>query len=171
MTLRIRYLGVGGLTAVCVLLLAGAAPSSAQGTMIRTADGRVLILQQDPIRAAEMQQRGQLSAARRQEQVAKMREQLQRCQFEAHFNQLVKAMSEFIDQYNQGKGIVWPQREAGKVRKAMRRIEGELGTDGRQALPRDSERAGVPAEDSLDSEEAPHPAHSAGPPPHGGEER
>src|SRR5690349_18532210 len=94
---RRPFLRIGGFTAVCALLLAGPAASSAQGTIVRTPDGRFLSLPQDPIRAAEAEQRGQISASKRQEQVARLRDEFQRHRFEAHFNQLVKAMSEFID--------------------------------------------------------------------------
>ncbi len=51
------------------------------------------------------------------------RQQEQQRQFALKFNQLVDAVASFAKVYNQGKGSVWPQREADKLRKAIHQIE------------------------------------------------
>ncbi len=51
------------------------------------------------------------------------RQQEQQRQFALRFNQLVDAVASFAKVYNEGKGTVWPQREAEKLRKAMHQIE------------------------------------------------
>ena len=38
-------------------------------------------------------------------------------------NQLVAAVDSFANEYNEGKGTIWPQREADKLRKAMRQLQ------------------------------------------------
>lgn len=77
----------------------------------------------DVVRTAEAQQKIALAIAKRRELDARARQQEQQQQFALKFNQLVDAVANFAKVYNQGKGNVWPQREAGKLRKAMRQIQ------------------------------------------------
>lgn len=77
----------------------------------------------DAVRTAEFQQKLSLARATRQELEVRTRQQEQQRQFALKFNQLVDAVAGFAKAYNQGKGTVWPQREAGRLRKAMRQIQ------------------------------------------------
>ena len=77
----------------------------------------------DVVRTAEFQQKIALAMDKRRELDARARQQQQQQQFALKFNQLVDAVANFAKVYNQGKGSVWPQREADKLRKAMRQIQ------------------------------------------------
>jgi hypothetical protein len=77
----------------------------------------------DRFRAAEIQQRALLGSIGQQEGAMRGREGLQQRQFALVFNQLVEAVNNFANRYNQGRGSVWPKREADKLRKAMRQIQ------------------------------------------------
>ena len=79
----------------------------------------------DPVRAAEQAQlllqhqtRG-LAAGAQQEMV------LQRHSFEAKFNALLKAAKAFATKYNEGRGDVWPQREAIALQRALADLQKE----------------------------------------------
>jgi hypothetical protein len=76
----------------------------------------------DPVRAAEIQQRADLQPA----DLTKAYTQLHQRQFSARFNHLVDAVSDFSKRYNEGKGAVWPHREAVKLRKALQELEKSL---------------------------------------------
>jgi hypothetical protein len=39
------------------------------------------------------------------------------------FNQLVEAVNNFASRYNEGRGTVWPKREADKLRRAMHQVQ------------------------------------------------
>ena len=58
----------------------------------------------DPVRAAEIQERALVENTRRHERDAKERQEFQNRQFELKFNQLVDAVAKFAKQYNHGKG-------------------------------------------------------------------
>jgi hypothetical protein len=77
----------------------------------------------DAVRLVEVQQRAAIARARQHELEMRARQQEQQRQFALKFNQLVDAVANFARVYNQGKGTVWPQREADKLRKAMHQIE------------------------------------------------
>ena len=77
----------------------------------------------DPVRAAEIEQAETLARIGQQESEVLARQHDQRRQFETKFNQLVNAVADFGQQYNQGKGAVWPRREADRLRKAIREIQ------------------------------------------------
>jgi hypothetical protein len=77
----------------------------------------------DPVRAAEIQERALLERAKQQEREVQARQEAQQRQFTVKFNQLVDAVASFAERYNEGKGTTWPQREAGKLREAMRQLQ------------------------------------------------
>ena len=77
----------------------------------------------DRVREAETQQRALLERVKQQDRERQARQEAQRRKFAAQFNQLVDAMAGFAKEYNQGKGSTWPQREADKLRKAMRQLQ------------------------------------------------
>ena len=59
-----------------------------------------------------------LAAAAQKEKVS------QRHSFEAKFNALLKAAEAFAAKYNEGRGEVWPQREAIALQKALADLQG-----------------------------------------------
>jgi hypothetical protein len=61
---------------------------------------------------------------------AAARAEQRRRQFERRFNRLVDAVAVFAAKYNQGKGRVWPHREAERLRKAMRDLQAMASRDG-----------------------------------------
>ena len=73
----------------------------------------------DPVRAAEIQQRAIVERAKQHEREVKARQEAERRNFEAKFNKLVDAIAAFAKKYNGGKGGVWPPDEVEKLRKAM----------------------------------------------------
>ena len=75
----------------------------------------------DPARAAEVQQR--IVMAQSSRDAAQILQERQRREFENRFSEFVNAMNNFIAQYNSGNGLVWPQREAEKLGKAMRNVQ------------------------------------------------
>ena len=77
----------------------------------------------DPVRAAEIQQRALVESINQHERDVKAREHRQQRHFELKFNQLVDAVAGFAKRYNHGKGHTWPDREAEKLRKAMRELQ------------------------------------------------
>uniref|UniRef100_Q02AP8 Uncharacterized protein n=1 Tax=Solibacter usitatus (strain Ellin6076) TaxID=234267 RepID=Q02AP8_SOLUE len=77
----------------------------------------------DAVRTAEVQQKISLARASQHELEMRARQQEQQRQFALKFNRLVDAVADFAKVYNQGKGSVWPQREADKLRKAMHQIQ------------------------------------------------
>jgi hypothetical protein len=77
----------------------------------------------DPVRANAFQERALVETAKQHERDIKARRELPKLQFEQKFNQLVDAVAKFSKQYNQGKGQVWPKREAEKLGKAMRELQ------------------------------------------------
>jgi hypothetical protein len=82
----------------------------------------------DSVRMAEAQQQAQLDLVRQHDRELKLRQENEKREFEGRFNDLIKAVSSFVDQYNGGKGNVWPKREADKLAKAMRSLEKSLGS-------------------------------------------
>jgi hypothetical protein len=77
----------------------------------------------DPVRAAELQQRAMIERAREHERAARQGVDAQQRQFEIRFNRLVDAVKNFSARYNAGKGHAWPAREAAKLRDAMRELQ------------------------------------------------
>jgi hypothetical protein len=77
----------------------------------------------DPVRATEIQQRALLGSIKSRGRDARAQQEDQQRQFSAMFNQLVEAMNNFANRYNEGKGTVWPKREADRFGKAMRQIQ------------------------------------------------
>ena len=77
----------------------------------------------DPIHAAQIVEQSQMEAAQRHERELKARQDAEQREFEISFNRLVTAVAGFAKQYNEGKGIVWPQREADELREAMRGLQ------------------------------------------------
>ena len=75
------------------------------------------------MRPAAEQERALVEKARQQDRELQSRQEMELRQFEDKFNELVFALAGFAKEYNQGKGIVWPHREAGKLRKAMRQFQ------------------------------------------------
>jgi hypothetical protein len=75
------------------------------------------------MRAAEIQRRALLENIGERERAMRTRQEEQQRQFAAMFNQLVEAVNHFANRYNEGRGTVWPKREADKLGKAMRRIQ------------------------------------------------
>jgi hypothetical protein len=77
----------------------------------------------DPIRAAEIQRNVLLGSSRQREREVRVRQEDQQRHFAAMFNQLVEALNNFATRYNEGRGTVWPKREADKLRKAMHQVQ------------------------------------------------
>jgi hypothetical protein len=84
-------------------------------------------MRSDPMRAGEFQQRALSDRIRQQDRELRVRQEMERREFETRFNQLVEAMSGFVKQYNDGKGMIWPQHEADKLSKALRELQHNLG--------------------------------------------
>lgn len=93
------------------------------GSSVRLVSQSLPVAGGDAVRTAEVQQGIALARARQHELEMRARQQEQQRQFALKFNQLVDAVASFAKAYNQGKGTVWPQREAEKLRKAMRQIQ------------------------------------------------
>ncbi len=90
----------------------------------------------DRTRAAETAEMALKQRIQEQERDAAAREALRRRFFEQKFNRLVDAVTEFAKEYNGGKGNVWPQREADRLRKAMlelQSLEAALGAKNEQS--------------------------------------
>lgn len=58
-----------------------------------------------------------------QEREAQSVQENRQREFETKFNQLVEAVATFATRYNEGKGTVWPKREADRIRKAIRQLQ------------------------------------------------
>jgi hypothetical protein len=82
-----------------------------------------IITPNDPIRTNELQNRILLDRIRQQDREVKARVELEKLQFEAKFRALVSAANNFIRQYNEGNGSVWPQREAEELGRAMGKVQ------------------------------------------------
>ena len=77
----------------------------------------------DPVRtgkAIEMSLEAQSRAITRDYEARLARERLE---FEERFNRLIAAAAAFTEQYNRGKGQLWPQKEADALRKAMTKLQ------------------------------------------------
>ena len=96
------------------LLAAGSAALVSQNIATPTAD---------VIHSVEIQQRLMLARSNRQELAKQAVQQDHQRQFAEKFNQLVAAVRNFAEQYNQNQGSVWPQREADKLRSAMHQLQ------------------------------------------------
>jgi hypothetical protein len=101
-----------------------------------------LPISRDPVREAESQQRVLLDRVNQQDGEAQSRQRARRREFEASFNQLVAAIDSFANEYNESKGTIWPQREADKLRKAMRQLQSfeQALRDDSKAAPAQRER-------------------------------
>jgi hypothetical protein len=77
----------------------------------------------DPSRAAEIQRSILRGSSGQREREVRLRQEDQQRQFAAMFNQLVEAINNFAGRYNEGKGTVWPKREADRLRKAMHQVQ------------------------------------------------
>src|SRR4051812_3631934 len=77
----------------------------------------------DPVRAAEFQQKVMLARNKQPQVDMQARQRIQQREFADKFNQLIEAINGFANRYNEGKGNVWPRREADKLRKAWRQME------------------------------------------------
>jgi len=75
------------------------------------------------LRPAAEQERALAEKAKQQERELQSRQEIELRQFEDRFNGLVFALAGFAKEYNQGKGMVWPHREADKLRKAIRQFQ------------------------------------------------
>src|SRR6266571_2653198 len=76
-----------------------------------------LSMPRDPVREAETQERALLNKVSQQDGEWQARQKTRRREFAVRFNQLVAAVDSFANEYNEGKGTIWPQREADKLRK------------------------------------------------------
>jgi len=97
--------------------------SAAQSGSHSPLESRLFLMPIDRIRATETQERAVLERAKQQERDVRARRDVHQRQFEVKFNQLVDAVASFAKRYNEGKGTTWPQREADKLRKAMRQLQ------------------------------------------------
>jgi hypothetical protein len=79
----------------------------------------------DPVRGAEQAQLLIQAHARALAAAAQQEKVLQRHSFEAKFNAFLKAAEAFARKYNEGRGDVWPQREAVALRKALAELQKE----------------------------------------------
>jgi hypothetical protein len=77
----------------------------------------------DPIRAAEIERSILRGSTGQREREVRVRQEDQQRQFAAMFNQLVEAVNNFASRYNEGRGTVWPKREADKLRRAMHQVQ------------------------------------------------
>ena len=93
----------------------------------RTDSGNVLH-PGDTVRMAEAREQAQLDLVRQHDRELKIRQETERREFERRFNDFVKAVGNFVDGYNRGKGNVWPKREADKLEKAMQNLQKSLGS-------------------------------------------
>jgi hypothetical protein len=89
----------------------------------------------DPVRAAEIREQALVERVKQHERDTKARQDLQKRAFEEKFNRLVDAVAKFAEQYNKGKGQVWPKMEAERLRKAMRELQSENTLRGRHEKP------------------------------------
>jgi hypothetical protein len=80
---------------------------------------QLIQMPKDPVRAAEIQERALVESNKQHDREVLAQQDLQQRNFELKFNQLVDAIANFAKQYNQGKGRVWPQREAKRLQNAM----------------------------------------------------
>ena len=84
---------------------------------------QLIPMPKDPVRAAEIQEQALVESAKQHDREVRAQQNLQQRNFELKFNQLVDAIANFAKQYYQGKGQVWPQREAEKLRNAMAELQ------------------------------------------------
>jgi hypothetical protein len=92
---------------------------------VAVASAQSLVVRGDPTRAAEMQQRVVIEIGQADRE-RKVLAEYQRREFESRFNQLIAAVTKFTRQYNEGRGSVWPKREADELGKAMRKLQDML---------------------------------------------
>ena len=81
------------------------------------------VMPSDRVRTTEMQERALVDRGKQHEREVKAWQEIQQRQFKLKFNQLAAAVESFAKQYNENKGTIWPQREADKLRKAMRQLQ------------------------------------------------
>ncbi len=87
---------------------------------------QILVTSNDPVRATQASQmimQARSASATTAKQSKPIYEKLRKKQFEAKFNNLVEAVSEFAKEYNAGKGTVWPHKKAEALQKAMKDYE------------------------------------------------
>ena len=83
----------------------------------------MLLLQQDPTRTLDYLRMTNPQKFYEMSEPQARVAQLQRHLFEQRFQKLVDALQRFSDKYTQGRGHVWPLREAEALRKAYRNLE------------------------------------------------
>jgi hypothetical protein len=83
----------------------------------------MLLLQQDPTRTLDYLRMTNPQKFHEMSEPQARVAQLQRHLFEQRFQKLVDAVQRFSDQYNKGRGYVWPLKEAEALRKAYRNLE------------------------------------------------
>ena len=77
----------------------------------------------DSLRVAEMREMVMTARMKQHEAEAALAQQQRQRQFATRFNELVDAVAAFSKRYNEARGSVWPQREAEKLRKAIRHLQ------------------------------------------------
>ena len=80
----------------------------------------------DPVSRAEMQIGLTVAVTKQQQSERRLRQELEKRDFEERFRQMVNAAANFAKAYNEGKGMVWPPSEANKLGKALRKLQGVL---------------------------------------------
>jgi hypothetical protein len=114
--------------AVFVTAVAFAAVSSARDNPAGSpSNGPGVERPDDRVAMTELRDRALMDSVRRQERELKVRQELQRVEFENRFAELVKAMNSFIKEYNDGKGRVWPHHQAEALGKAMHNVQDAFG--------------------------------------------
>jgi hypothetical protein len=93
------------------------------GATLPVAGVRAQDIRADTVRATELQQQALVESSRTLETAARTVRQEQQQLFTVRFNELVSAMSAFSKRYQDGRGAVWPKREAERVAKAMRQLQ------------------------------------------------
>lgn len=83
----------------------------------------LLLQSDDPFRLWDIQRQAAEDAARRAA-AERNHETYQARELAQRFNALTKALQEFRDAYVKGGGNVWPRKEARRVEKAYRHLQG-----------------------------------------------
>ena len=81
------------------------------------------LMRPDPATRAEMQIGMAVAVTKQQEAARKLTQDLEKRAFAERFRQMIDAAATFARAYNDGKSMVWPQSEATKLAKAMRKLQ------------------------------------------------
>lgn len=77
----------------------------------------------DPVRSAQVAELATKARIQEHEDTTRRRADAEWRLFEQRFNTLVKAVELFGKRYNDGKGHLWPKREADELRRALAQFQ------------------------------------------------